>query len=196
VELHYCPLHAHEVVRPSRLPDGASLFECPLTTGHVEPGPLRWLKDNPPPALSSENGAAGAGNSRQSGGPSGLAKELDLARELPAALAEHRGRWVEYGVLEHTYARRRPDDFARLVEIYRHTAIAAKAYTASSYLAGRLGDLARLGTIALRFGPATGRWNYNVEISWWTLAPAPDWADRTSWQDLRETMNYIPGSTE
>ncbi|OHV56977.1 hypothetical protein BCD48_43540 [Pseudofrankia sp. BMG5.36] len=185
------------MVRPRRLPDGALLFECPLTTGHIEPGPLRWLKDAPPPpAPSPAKGAAGSGNGRGSGGSSGLAKELDLGVELPAALAEYRGRWVEYGVLEHTYARRRPDDFARLVEIYGHTTIAAKTYTSSSYLAGRLGDLARHGKVVLRFGPATGRWDYNPEISWWTLSPTPDWADCTSWKDLGEPMDYVPGSTE
>lgn len=116
------------MVRPRRLPDGALRFECPLTTGHVEPGPLRWLKDAPPPVPSPAKGAAGPGNGWRSGGSSGLAKEL--------------------------------------------------------------------GKVVLRFGPATGRWDYNLEISWWTLSPTPDWADRTSWKDVGETMDYVPGSTE
>lgn len=57
--------------------------------GHPEPGPRTWFRPpEPPPGLEL----------------GGLADELGLAVELPRALSEYRGKWVEYGVLEHAYA--------------------------------------------------------------------------------------------
>jgi hypothetical protein len=63
---------------------------------------------------------------------------------------------VEYGVVEHAYAVSRPDDFAALVDSFGHTAIAARRYTVSSYLARTLGDLSRIGTVLYHPGVATG----------------------------------------
>lgn len=125
-----------------------------------------------------------------------LKAELGLAVELPAVLAPYKGRWVEYGVVERAYAQANPDDFKGLVEKYGHTAIAPGTYTASSYLAGVLGGLGRSGDVMFHEGPATGRWDYLSAVSWWALAPEPDWAERTSWADTGLGMDYVPGNQE
>lgn len=104
---------------------------------------------------------------------------------------------MEYVVLEYTYARRRPQAFARLVERFGHIAVAAaggastgSGFTASQYLAARLSHLARRQEILLRPGPATGCWGvYLREVSWVALPPSPDWADRLSWEEFGTSMD-------
>lgn len=177
-----CPFHSDEDVPGVRVnDDGTYEFTCPRTTSHPVVGTYTWMQAPEPPDLE---------------GVSGLAAELGLDTELPAAIAQYPGRWVEYGVVEHAYAHATPDDFARLVERYGHTAIVAARYTASAFLAATLGQLSRTGTVLYHPGPATGRWKYNGQISWWALAPEPDWALRTSWEDLGLRTDHVPGSVE
>jgi hypothetical protein len=80
-------------------------------------------------------------------GIEGYAAELGLATELPAAITQYRGQWIEYGVAERAYALQCSDDFAAIVGRYGHTAIRAKKYTASAFLAGVLGGLSRHGAL-------------------------------------------------
>ncbi|MBL7487426.1 hypothetical protein I6A60_24780 [Frankia sp. AgB1.9] len=165
-------------MRPTASGDGSWAYKCPLTKGHPFLGSYEWLVA-PPPAGTPD-------------GLGGLANELGLDIELPAVVAAYQGRWVEYGVVEHDYARRRQDDFARLVQIYGHTHIEDKRYTASVFLAHALSQLARQGSVVLRHSRATGRWSYNPTISWWTVAPPPDWSSRLSWAESGGTMDYVP----
>jgi hypothetical protein len=116
--------------------------------------------------------------------------------ELPRVLAEFPGAWVEYGLVEYTYAQRNPKDFAALVDRYGHTAIEASRYTVSSFLAGTLGILSKDGMVLVRPGHATGRWRYNHTISWWSLPPAPACEHRRSWESFSPSMDYVPGSVE
>ena len=183
VSWQVCPFHGDEDVQgiPSGNGDDSLTFTCTRGKGHPQPGPHSWLyvpQPEGPPGLD------------------GYAAELGLATELPAAIAEYRGRWIEYGVVERTYALRCPDDFAAAVTRYGHTAIAPKQYTASAFLAGVLGTLSRLGTVLYHLGPATGRWSYNDTISWWSVAPAPDWeSSRLSWDESGYNISYVPGAT-
>lgn len=176
-----CPFHADEDVVGTRLNEGSYVFICDRSTGHTAPGPHTWMQAVEPPDMPELTG---------------LAEELRLDIELPAAIAQCSGRWVEYGVVEAAYAEANPEDFARLVERYSHTAIAATRYSASAFIAATLGRLSRTGHVLFHGGPATGRWSYNGEISWWALAPEPAWEARTSWADLGRSMDYVPGSTE
>lgn len=106
------------------------------------------------------------------------------------------GQWVEYGVLERAYALANPKDWAFLVGRYGHTAIAAKRYTVSAFLAATLGHLSRAGVVNFHSGPATGRWSYNGTISYWSLPPAPDWAKRLAWADSGHEVDYLPGTVK
>src|SRR5271165_780338 len=163
VSRQVCPFHGGEDILGVATggEDGSLTFTCSLRNGHSQPGPHSWLyvpqMDSPP-------------------GIEGYAAELGLAVELPAAIAQYRGTWIEYGVAERAYAKRCPDDFAAIVARYGHKAIAPKRYTASAFLAGVLGVLSRQGTLMYHLGPATGRWYYNEVVSWWAVAPAPDWS--------------------
>ncbi|HEY0560105.1 MAG TPA: hypothetical protein VGD03_07480 [Frankiaceae bacterium] len=113
-----------------------------------------------------------------------MAEELSLDVELPAAVASLGVGWFEYGLVERAYAHRRPADFARLVAQWGHTAQSPRQYSVSSYLAGTLGRLSRLGKVAYHDGPGTGRWSYNTDISWWSLVPPAPWERRTAWVDV------------
>lgn len=177
-----CHFHADEDVAGVRINDsGEHSFTCPRTTGHPVAGTYSWLVAPEPADLP---------------GLSGLAQDLGLHVELPAVINLYPGRWVEYGVVEAAYALANPKDFGLLVERYGHTAIRAKRYTVSAFIAATLGRLSRSGDVLFHAGPATGRWDYNSQISWWSLAPGPDWKQRTSWLDLGKSMDYVPGNTE
>ena len=185
VSRQVCPFHADEDIRgvPTGSSDGSLSFTCTRGAGHPLSGPHSWLYVPQPDALS---------------GIEGYAAELGLATELPAAIAQYRGQWIEYGVAERAYALQCPDDFAGIVGRYGHTAIRAKKYTASAFLAGVLGVLSRHGTVLYHSGPATGRWEYNSTISWWAVPPEPDWESsaRLSWSGSGHDMSYVPGETE
>lgn len=175
-----CPFHGSEDVPgiPTGDSDGSVSFTCSIARNHPDPGHWSWLYI-PEPAS-----AAGA---------TGLAAELGLEVELRAALGTLPRQWVEYGLVERAYAVQRPDDFARIVEKYGHVAIAPARYTASAYVARVLGVLSRRGQLLYRRGEATGWWGYNGNISWWALAPEPNWEDRISWVETGNETDYVPG---
>jgi len=182
VSRQVCPFHADEDTAgvPTGREDSSVQFTCRLTSGHPRTGPHTWLYVPEPPGLA---------------GITGYAAELGLAQEMPAAIAEYRGKWIEYGVVEHKYAARCPKDFAEIVGRYGHTAIKPSRYTASAFLAGVLGALSRQGSLLYHSGPATGHWHYNGTISWWSLPPEPDWnSSKLSWADTGCGMSYVPGS--
>jgi hypothetical protein len=182
VSIQVCPVHADESVLGRKLgDDGSMTYICPRSRGHPQPGTFTWLYVPPPKGLPELTG---------------IAAELGLDVELPRVLAGFPEVWVEYGIVEYAYAQRNPKEFAALVDRYGHTAIKASRYTVSSFLAGTLGILSRDGLVLVRPGPATGRWNYNHSISWWSLPPAPDWDHRRSWESASPSMGYVPGSTE
>jgi hypothetical protein len=182
-DIQVCAFHSDEGIRPERVADeaGSLRFTCPRTKGHPTEGTYTWLSVPTPPGLE---------------GVTGLAAELGLHTELPSVIADFGGHWVEYGVVEQRYAERNPKDFAILVERYGHTAIAGKSYTTSAFLAHTLGDLSKYGSVLYHWGPATGRWRYNSQISWWAVPPEPQWSTEKSWEALECSVTYVPGQTE
>jgi len=181
-DIQVCAFHADEGVRPVPVGDdtGAVRYTCPRTIGHPTDGPYSWVFVPTPPGLDEV---------------SGLAADLGLHVELPAVLGEFRGYWVEYGVVEQRYAQRNPEDFAMLIERYGHHAIQGRPYTTSAFLARTLGELSRHGTVLFHLGPATGRWRYNEQISWWAVPPEPAWSTEKSWEALGCSTEYVPGRT-
>jgi hypothetical protein len=177
-----CPFHADDDVPGESLDvEGGLVFTCSRTKGHPTAGAYTWYVAPEPADLP---------------GLSGLAEELGLGIELPAAIATHPGQWVEFGLVEAAYAAANPKDFAMLVTRYGHTAVKPTQYSASAFLAATLGRLMTHGGVLFREGPATGRWYYNGRISWWALDPEPDWTSRTSWEQTGQSTGYVPGSTE
>lgn len=161
-----CPFHTDEWVQGIRRPDGSTSYTCDRSRGHPGEGPWAWLQLPDPPALPEL---------------AGLAEELNLSEELPAALAALGEGWFEYGLVEREYAHRRSDDFARMVRRWGHTVLAPAQYTVSAYIAGTLGRLSARGVVGYHDGVATGRWSYNEVISWWSTLPPGPWDERTSW---------------
>ena len=188
-EVQVCAFHGDEGVRPEPVHDevGSVQYTCTRTKGHPTEGPYTWLHVPTPPGLNDV---------------SGLAAELGLHVELPNVLAQYRGFWVEYGVVEQRYAERNPQDFAMLVERYGHAAIHGKTYTVTVFLVHTLGNLSQHGSVLMHPGPSTGRWNYVSPVSWWSLPPrseaesAPAWSTEMSWEALGCSVAYVPGQTE
>jgi len=178
----YCPMHADEQIDGVLVSDEFGYkFTCTRGKGHPGGGSYEWEQLPESPEFE---------------GLTGLANELGLQTELPAALAQYKGQWVEYGVLERAYALAHPEDWAILVGKYGHRAVAAKRYTASAFLAATLSRLQSLGYLAYHGGPATGRWTYNSGISWWALDPETPWENRLSWDQSGADLTYVPGQTE
>ena len=179
----YCHFHADEDIAGTRLEgeEAGYTYTCDRRAGHPHERVNTWLEVPPPPGLPAM---------------SGLAAELGLDVALPELVAPHAGRWVEYGVVEALYAEAHPREFAHLVDRYGHTAIEGTRYSASSFIASTLGHLSRTGELLLEFAPATGRWDYNQQISWWAMPSNVDTESRVSWYDQGRSMDYVPGSTE
>ena len=83
VSRQVCPFHADEDIQrvPTGTDEGSLSFTCARVRGH----PHGWLYVPQPDGLF---------------GIDGYAAELGLATELPAAIAQYRGHWIEYGVAE------------------------------------------------------------------------------------------------
>ena len=174
----YCPQHADERVDGEWANDEDGwTFTCERS-GHVFPGRFTWTEQPEPPEEITLTG---------------MAEQLGLAVELPAALSRYPGTWVESGVLEAAYAESRPSDWQDLVSTYGHRALGPSRYTASKFLARTLGNLARQGAVFLRMAPATGHWEKNGTISWWSLDPESDWDERISWDACGLDFSYVPG---
>ena len=176
-----CPFHSDEMVRGRRLRsiEPVEEFTCPMTDAR-HPGSRPWSWTAP-----LESAPADA--------PGGLAGELGLHIELPAAVGSFGGAWVEYGLIERAYALARPDDFATLIARYGHTHQAPARYTASSYLGRTLGQLAKTGYLAYRSGPGTGRWSYDDEVGYYTAPTSPAaWENRLTWDVAGGTVDYLP----
>lgn len=125
---------------------GAVRFVCDRK-GHPTEGNYEWPVVPPPPRAD---------------GIGGLAADLDLDSKLPEALEPYAGKWVEYGVLEHSFADQLPDELSRTKAVWYHD------------------------------GPATGYWSYNSDISWWSSTPEPRWtSDRLSWVDANLSIDYV-----
>ena len=164
-----CHFHADEWSPGKRLADGSYSHVCERVSGHPTEGVWHWLEVPEPPELQ---------------GLYGMAEELNLVQELPAAIAVLGSGWFEYGLVERSYAKRRPDDFAWMVAQWGHTSLPPKRYTVSSYLAGTLGRLSSMAAVAYHEGRGTGRWSYNRDISWWSSMPPGPWTERTAWVDV------------
>jgi hypothetical protein len=182
-----CPMHADEFCRP--VFEGSETADYTFTcsrSDHPVAGAFSW------PYVAEPVGLAGD------------TLNLGLADTLPAAVRAALGgsgqTWVEYGCVEQAYGRANPEDWRRILAKYGHThyqPVDAKPadypYTASKYLARSLSSLTRLGTIAHRFGPGTGRWAYNATISYYAFPPGDDWSARLTWAGTGlEMATYMP----
>lgn len=122
----------------------------------------------------------------------GIAESYGVFDDLLACIGPEEP-WLEYGIVEYRYARLRPalylDEF---IPRWGHTSIAPTQYTVSSFLGGALGALWRSGDIDNVYGPATGRWSYNTQISYVTRPRSPQTDVRVTWADFAQKNRIDP----
>ena len=106
-----CYFHADEWSPGKRFADGSYAHVCERVSGDPSEGIWHRLEVPEPPEVQ---------------GLYGMAEELNLEQELPAAIAVLGSGWFEYGLVERSYAKRRPDAFARMVAQRGHTSLAPK----------------------------------------------------------------------
>ena len=100
----------------------------------------------------------------------GLGADLDIWDKLLECVPPD-GIAHSYGDIEDIFFERYPDDAGVLQDRYGHAWREGKRsgqYSMSSYLSGRLGELAKEGSLEVAWGPAEGPWAYNGRISHWT----------------------------
>lgn len=176
-----CPVHAFDDIDGEWISDDVGWrFTC-HRRDHVMEGPYSWLEAPRAPVATELTG---------------IAADLRLDVNLPSVVNGFGAAWAEYGLVERAYALAHPRDWEFLMNRYSHTAVAGKTYTTSAFLAATLGRLHRAGHVALRIGPATGRWSYNSAISYWTVPPEPSWESRLTWEASGHDVTYVPGQTE
>ncbi|MDQ3643831.1 MAG: hypothetical protein M3450_20765 [Actinomycetota bacterium] len=122
----------------------------------------------------------------------GITAELGLYDDLPRCFSSGE-QYVEHGVVEHRYKLLRPDVyFDELVPRYGHVAQGPRRYSTSSFIAGALGRLYREGVLAWQWGSATGFFQYNGQISYWALKPAPDDGELLTWESFARRDDLDP----
>jgi hypothetical protein len=81
---------------------------------------------------------------------------------------------LEYGIVEYRLRQRFPRLFQEHVAERGHVLTGATLATASSVRFGvGLGRLAADGQLVSVYGPATGAWKYNGEVTYWATPKAP-----------------------
>ncbi len=81
---------------------------------------------------------------------------------------------LEYGIVEYRLRQRFPRLFQEHVAERGHVLTGATLATASSVRFGvALGRLAASGDLVSVYGPATGAWKYNGEVTYWARPPKP-----------------------
>jgi hypothetical protein len=90
--------------------------------------------------------------------------------------------------------RQYPAVFGRHVAERGHYLTRTGQITASGtrFAAGLL-RLERLEIVTHKLGPATGGWDYNGEVGYWALLPAPGGTDTLSWEQRCGELGRDPG---
>lgn len=141
-----------------RLPDRAVLYTC--SRDHGAAGPHTWVRSLKDLAVPEDLAAEGVTD--------------DLLDPLSSCLIDGEP-YVEYGVVEFRLRERFPKLFLAHVRERGHVLLGPKAFTASSVRFGvALGRLAQSGELVSEYGPATGAWKYNSQITYWARPPAPE----------------------
>lgn len=155
-----CPMCGRDdLILIETLAPGTWRYTCSNARRHPAEQPYSWVGEA---ASKAERAAA-----------EGKAAGLGLYDDLLLCLVEGEP-FVEYGIVEFRYSRLRPKTFAQLIEDYSHTRLQRnKAYTVSSFIAATLGRLDDRAEAVVRWGRATGHWEYNEQISYWALPPGP-----------------------
>lgn len=174
-----CPkcFSADDVLPPRRLPDQLLLYRCTNEQAH---GDYEWVTTRhavqPPEEVQD-----------------GVTDEL-LEPLNHCVLADE--PFVEYGIVEHRLRTRFPELFAAHVAEQGHSMFGSRAYTASSVRFGvALGRLERLGELVSQYGPATGAWHHNGQVTYWTRTPPTDMRRKT-WSEYCAEIGRPPTWTD
>lgn len=164
-----CPkcFSADDVLPPRRLPDRVLHYRCT----NDKHGDHEWLTTlgHGQPSVERHN----------------LVRHDLVTDNLlePLSQCVHDGEpFVEFGIVEHRLRQTFPDLFAAHVAEQGHSMFGSRTYTASSVRFGvALGRLERAGQLVSQYGPATGAWRYNGQVTYWA---------KTATTDLRSWAEY------
>jgi hypothetical protein len=157
------------------------LYECPECPGIDGPLTLEVPGDRPAAYEPPDGG--------------GIVAELGIHAALRTALGRVPGRWLEFAVVEHLYARTDPEAYQVLVERYGHVAIAPDTNTASWMIGRALWSLKRSNEVLVKGMPhGTGRWDYLAPCNAWALPGLTGNATLVTWEAFAEQEGFSPRS--
>ena len=120
----------------------------------------------------------------------GIAAELGLYDDLLKCL--YKGEWAETGVVEHRYGTDHPTEYRWMVDRWGHVAYGPRRYSVTSFIGTTLGALSHAGAVSSRAAEATGFFDYNGIIGYWTPQPVPDETYVTSWAKVAVELGHHP----
>jgi hypothetical protein len=104
--------------------------------------------------------------------------------------------FAEFGVVEFRFRQRHPQLFRAHVREQGHVLTGTRLYTASAVRFGvALSRLARSGDLVSRYGPATGAWAYNGQMTYWAVPPVPN-GELLTWVRYCAQLDRSPDWTD
>jgi hypothetical protein len=155
-----------------------------LCNGPGHTGERMWEPESERPTASS---ARSDRNDRSDS----IAAELGLYDDLLDCL--RLGEWAETGVVEHRYGTAHPSKYQSMIDRWGHCAQGPRRYSVTTYIGSTLGTLCRGATVTHRSGAATGFFQYNPVIGFWTLQPIQPQMVERSWATEAVELGHQPG---
>ncbi|GGS32940.1 hypothetical protein [Actinokineospora fastidiosa] len=174
-----CPrcFSANDVLPPRKLPDHLLQYRCENEGAH---GIHEWL--------TTVGAVKGPGEVRE-----GVTD--DLLTPLGTCVIQGEP-FVEYGIVEHRLRKGFPALFAGHVAEQGHSMFGPRTYTASSVrFALALGRLERMGELVSKYGPATGAWRHNGQVTYWARPGTPA-GQRLTWAEYCARLGRPPEWTD
>ncbi len=177
-----CPkcFTADEVTQRKSI-DGLWTFTCDYRSEHEDAAAHVWDASNEDSPVE--------GDVRQSLSPYLSPLRACLTPDEP---------YVEYGIVEWRFRALAPRLFSDLVAEHGHTQLnpIPSKKSSSAYLAQALGLLAADGELVRVYGPATGAWSYNGQVTYWAVPPGPPTTSRLSWKAFAAAEGLHPADLE
>ena len=121
----------------------------------------------------------------------GIGVELGVYDDVFRCLAPDEP-WLEHGIVEYRYKELCPTAYLRMIDRWGHVSQGPRRYTVTAFLTRAWSQLARNGVLATRLGPATGLYQHNGKILYWSLPPGPDGQQIRTWEDFAADLGISP----
>ena len=100
--------------------------------------------------------------------------------------------WLEHGIVEYRYKQRCPTAYRRMIDRWGHVSQGPRRYTVTAFLTRAWSRLADNGALDMMLGPATGLYQHNGRILYWSLPPGPEDQRILTWEYFAAELGISP----